>query len=117
MRGQVAGSPQPAALGEVGGGGSLDGARAAPTHAAQPHGHPWCRQDKEAWIKDKYVEKKFLRKPPSAPARDVPRPWRAQKCQRHHSSPRVPTARRKVRLEPILPSVAALSSGASRLLP
>ncbi|XP_030183356.1 arf-GAP with coiled-coil, ANK repeat and PH domain-containing protein 3 isoform X3 [Lynx canadensis] len=70
------------------------------------------RQDKEAWIKDKYVEKKFLRKPPSAPARDVPRPWRAQKCQRHHSSPRVPTARRKVRLEPILPSVAALSSGA-----
>nr|XP_060481573.1 arf-GAP with coiled-coil, ANK repeat and PH domain-containing protein 3 [Panthera onca] len=68
------------------------------------------RQDKEAWIKDKYVEKKFLRKPPSAPARDVPRPWRAQKCQRHHSSPRVPAARRKVRLEPVLPSVAALSS-------
>uniref|UniRef100_A0A8C9K2Y6 Arf-GAP with coiled-coil, ANK repeat and PH domain-containing protein n=1 Tax=Panthera tigris altaica TaxID=74533 RepID=A0A8C9K2Y6_PANTA len=73
------------------------------------------RQDKEAWIKDKYVEKKFLRKPPSAPARDVPRPWRVQKCQRHHSSPRVPAARRKVRLEPILPSVAALSPGASRL--
>ncbi|XP_021539010.1 arf-GAP with coiled-coil, ANK repeat and PH domain-containing protein 3 isoform X3 [Neomonachus schauinslandi] len=68
------------------------------------------RQDKEAWIKDKYVEKKFLRKPPSAPAREAPRHWRAQKCQRHHSSPRAPAARRKVRLEPVLPSVAALSS-------
>ncbi|XP_057161322.1 arf-GAP with coiled-coil, ANK repeat and PH domain-containing protein 3 isoform X2 [Ursus arctos] len=68
------------------------------------------RQDKEAWIKDKYVERKFLRKPPSAPAREAPRHWRAQKCQRHHSSPRAPTARRKVRLEPVLPSVAALSS-------
>nr|XP_036855794.1 arf-GAP with coiled-coil, ANK repeat and PH domain-containing protein 3 isoform X1 [Manis javanica] len=69
------------------------------------------RRDKEAWIKDKYVEKKFLRKPPLAPAREAPRRWKAQKCQRHHSSPRVPTARRKVRLEPVLPSVAALSSG------
>jgi len=76
----------------------------------QPHVHPWSRQDKEAWIKDKYVEKKFLRKPPSAPAREAPRHWRAQKCQRHHSSPRAPAARRKVRLEPVLPSVAALSS-------
>uniref|UniRef100_A0A452RBE5 Arf-GAP with coiled-coil, ANK repeat and PH domain-containing protein n=1 Tax=Ursus americanus TaxID=9643 RepID=A0A452RBE5_URSAM len=75
------------------------------------------RQDKEAWIKDKYVERKFLRKPPSAPAREAPRHWRAQKCQRHHSSPRAPTARRKVRLEPVLPSVAALSSGTSRLYP
>nr|XP_027803411.1 arf-GAP with coiled-coil, ANK repeat and PH domain-containing protein 3 isoform X2 [Marmota flaviventris] len=68
------------------------------------------RQDKEAWIKDKYVEKKFLRKPPTALARDAPRHWRAQKCQRPHSSPRAPTTRRKVRLEPVLPSVAALSS-------
>uniref|UniRef100_A0A7N5JYL9 Arf-GAP with coiled-coil, ANK repeat and PH domain-containing protein n=1 Tax=Ailuropoda melanoleuca TaxID=9646 RepID=A0A7N5JYL9_AILME len=66
------------------------------------------RQDKEAWIKDKYVEKKFLRKPPSAPAREAPRHWQAQKCQHHHSSPRAPAARRKVRLEPVLPSVAAL---------
>lgn len=83
----------------------------------RPHVHPWSRQDKEAWIKDKYVERKFLRKPPSAPAREAPRHWRAQKCQRHHSSPRAPTARRKVRLEPVLPSVAALSSGTSRLYP
>ncbi|GAB1289355.1 ArfGAP with coiled-coil, ankyrin repeat and PH domains 3 [Apodemus speciosus] len=68
------------------------------------------RQDKEAWIKDKYVEKKFLRKLTSAPAREPPRRWRAQKCQRPHSSPHAPTTRRKVRLEPVLPSVAALSS-------
>lgn len=46
-----------------------------------------------------------------APALEAPRRWRAQKCPRPHSSPRVPTARRKVRLEPVLPCVAALSSG------
>ncbi|XP_011857391.1 PREDICTED: arf-GAP with coiled-coil, ANK repeat and PH domain-containing protein 3 [Mandrillus leucophaeus] len=68
------------------------------------------RQDKEAWIKDKYVEKKFLRKAPMVPALEAPRRWRAHKCPRPHSSPRVPTARRKVRLEPVLPCVAALSS-------
>ncbi|XP_007943592.1 arf-GAP with coiled-coil, ANK repeat and PH domain-containing protein 3 [Orycteropus afer afer] len=75
------------------------------------------RQDKEAWIKDKYVEKKFLRKLPAAPDREAtadresgPRHWRVKKCQRHHSSPRAPTTRRKVRLEPTLPSVVALSS-------
>uniref|UniRef100_A0A8C5W655 Arf-GAP with coiled-coil, ANK repeat and PH domain-containing protein n=1 Tax=Microcebus murinus TaxID=30608 RepID=A0A8C5W655_MICMU len=68
------------------------------------------RQDKEAWIKDKYVERKFLQKPPTAPAREAPRRWRAQKCPRPHSSPRAPTALRKARLEPVLPCVAALSS-------
>ncbi|XP_004384402.1 arf-GAP with coiled-coil, ANK repeat and PH domain-containing protein 3 [Trichechus manatus latirostris] len=78
------------------------------------------RQDKEAWIKDKYVEKKFLRKLPAAPDREAPtdkgsgpRRWRTQKCQRHHSSPQAPTARRKVRLEPTLPSVVALSSAST----
>ncbi|XP_054440453.1 arf-GAP with coiled-coil, ANK repeat and PH domain-containing protein 3 [Pteronotus mesoamericanus] len=70
------------------------------------------RQDKEAWIKDKYVEKKFLQKPPPTLAREAPRRWRALKCPGHHSSPRAPTARRKVRVEPVLPAVAALSSGA-----
>ncbi|XP_058160671.1 arf-GAP with coiled-coil, ANK repeat and PH domain-containing protein 3 [Dasypus novemcinctus] len=75
------------------------------------------RQDKEAWIKDKYVEKKFLGKLPAAPAQDAPasreggpQHWQVQKCPRHHSSPRAPTTRRKVRLEPTLPSVAALSA-------
>ncbi|XP_010848529.1 PREDICTED: arf-GAP with coiled-coil, ANK repeat and PH domain-containing protein 3 [Bison bison bison] len=38
------------------------------------------RQDKEAWIKDKYVEKKFVRRPPSAPAREAPQRWRVQKA-------------------------------------
>uniref|UniRef100_A0A8C6BHP5 Arf-GAP with coiled-coil, ANK repeat and PH domain-containing protein n=1 Tax=Monodon monoceros TaxID=40151 RepID=A0A8C6BHP5_MONMO len=72
------------------------------------------RQDKEAWIKDKYVEKKFVRKPPSAPAREAPRRWRAQKCPRHHSSPRAHTTRRsKIRMEPVPPSVAALCSAGS----
>uniref|UniRef100_A0A8C0C6P0 Arf-GAP with coiled-coil, ANK repeat and PH domain-containing protein n=1 Tax=Balaenoptera musculus TaxID=9771 RepID=A0A8C0C6P0_BALMU len=72
------------------------------------------RQDKEAWIKDKYVEKKFVRRPPSAPAREAPRRWRAQKCQRHHSSPRAHTTRRgKIRMEPVPPSVAALCSGST----
>ncbi|KAM9243222.1 arf-GAP with coiled-coil, ANK repeat and PH domain-containing protein 3 isoform 6-T6 [Dugong dugon] len=78
------------------------------------------RQAKEAWIKDKYVEKKFLRKLPAAPDREaptdkasVPRRWRTQKCQRHHSSPQAPTARRKVRLEPTMPSVMALSSAST----
>ncbi|XP_077007740.1 arf-GAP with coiled-coil, ANK repeat and PH domain-containing protein 3 [Tamandua tetradactyla] len=72
------------------------------------------RQDKEAWIKDKYVEKKFLQKTPAAPSpagrEGVPRRGQARKCPRHPGSPRAPPARRKVRLEPALPSVAALSS-------
>ncbi|XP_012662735.1 arf-GAP with coiled-coil, ANK repeat and PH domain-containing protein 3 isoform X2 [Otolemur garnettii] len=68
------------------------------------------RQDKEAWIKDKYVEKKFLQKPPIAPSQDAPRRWRVQKCPRPHSSPRAPTTLRKGQLEPVLHSVAALSS-------
>uniref|UniRef100_G1QGN1 Arf-GAP with coiled-coil, ANK repeat and PH domain-containing protein n=1 Tax=Nomascus leucogenys TaxID=61853 RepID=G1QGN1_NOMLE len=65
------------------------------------------QQDKEAWIKDKYVEKKFLRKAPMAPALEAPRRWRAQKCPRPHSSPRALTARRKVRLELVLPFAPA----------
>ncbi|XP_021099315.1 arf-GAP with coiled-coil, ANK repeat and PH domain-containing protein 3 isoform X3 [Heterocephalus glaber] len=68
------------------------------------------RQDKEAWIKDKYVEKKFLGKLPTVPTLEAPRHWRGQKCQRPHSSPRPPPTRRKARLEPVLPSLAALSS-------
>ncbi|XP_059944750.1 arf-GAP with coiled-coil, ANK repeat and PH domain-containing protein 3 [Mesoplodon densirostris] len=72
------------------------------------------RQDKEAWIKDKYVEKKFVRRPPSAPAREAPRRWRAQRCQRHRSSPRARTTRRsQIRVEPVPPSVAALCSGST----
>lgn len=83
----------------------------SPRPSVETHVWPWSRQDKEAWIKDKYVEKKFVRKLPSAPAREAPRRWRGPKCQRYHSSPRAPTPRRQVRMEPVLPSVAALCSG------
>lgn len=97
--------------------GGAGGGRQAPALSAASRA-PGCRQDKEAWIKDKYVEKRFLRKPAPAPAREAPRRWRALKCPGHQSSPRAPTARRKARLEPVLPAVAALSSGgrASALL-
>lgn len=57
------------------------------------------------------MEKKFLQKPPSAPVREAPRRWRAQKQLRPHSSPRAPTTRHRVRQEPALPSMATLSSG------
>lgn len=107
MRGQAAGSPQPAAPGEVGAAWRGQQAPALSVASCPPR----SRQDKEAWIKDKYVEKKFLRKPPCTPAREAPRRWRALKCPGHHSSPRPPPTRRKVRMEPVLPSVAALSSG------
>ncbi|XP_016044874.2 arf-GAP with coiled-coil, ANK repeat and PH domain-containing protein 3 isoform X3 [Erinaceus europaeus] len=71
------------------------------------------RQDKEAWIKDKYVEKKFLRKPPCLPLREAPRHRRAPHCHHQLGSPRAPAPHRKVRLEPGLPAVAALSSAAA----
>ncbi|NWI81924.1 ACAP3 protein, partial [Dryoscopus gambensis] len=61
------------------------------------------RQDKEAWIKVKYVEKKFLKKLPGgealAESERKPRRWCVKKCQRHNSGSRAPTARRKYRQE------------------
>lgn len=71
------------------------------------------RQDKEAWIRDKYVEKKFLRKPPCMPRRETPRRWRVPHCSRQQGSPHAPAPCHKVRREPGLPSVAALSSAAA----
>ncbi|XP_074074866.1 arf-GAP with coiled-coil, ANK repeat and PH domain-containing protein 3 isoform X1 [Macrotis lagotis] len=77
------------------------------------------RQDKEAWIKVKYVERKFLKKLPGAGAEAIettgggeakPRRWSTKKCRRHHSSPRVPRMRRQLRQEPSTISPAALSS-------
>uniref|UniRef100_A0AAY4D7A1 Arf-GAP with coiled-coil, ANK repeat and PH domain-containing protein n=1 Tax=Denticeps clupeoides TaxID=299321 RepID=A0AAY4D7A1_9TELE len=57
------------------------------------------RQEKEAWIKAKYVEKKFLKKMCGSEAllseRKFPR-WNVKKCHRNHSSARrVPRTRRK----------------------
>ncbi|XP_078496505.1 arf-GAP with coiled-coil, ANK repeat and PH domain-containing protein 3 [Lissotriton helveticus] len=75
------------------------------------------RQDKEAWIKAKFVEKKFLRKLPSGEglveSERKPRRWSVKKCQRHNSSTKVPTARRKYRHEMGNASPAALSSVAT----
>ncbi|XP_068014390.1 arf-GAP with coiled-coil, ANK repeat and PH domain-containing protein 3 isoform X3 [Melanerpes formicivorus] len=75
------------------------------------------RQDKEAWIKVKYVEKKFLKKLPNgeslAESERKPRRWCVKKCQRHNSSTKAPTARRKYRHEPGNASPAMLSSAAT----
>uniref|UniRef100_A0A672V4F7 Arf-GAP with coiled-coil, ANK repeat and PH domain-containing protein n=1 Tax=Strigops habroptila TaxID=2489341 RepID=A0A672V4F7_STRHB len=54
------------------------------------------RQDKEAWIKVKYVEKKFLKKLPNGETltenERKPRRWCVKKCQRHNSTTKAPTA-------------------------
>ncbi|NWU11555.1 ACAP3 protein, partial [Cephalopterus ornatus] len=75
------------------------------------------RQDKEAWIKVKYVEKKFLKKLPSGEAltenERKPRRWCVKKCQRHNSTTKAPTARRKYRHEAGNASPAMLSSAAT----
>uniref|UniRef100_A0A803TEG1 Arf-GAP with coiled-coil, ANK repeat and PH domain-containing protein n=1 Tax=Anolis carolinensis TaxID=28377 RepID=A0A803TEG1_ANOCA len=75
------------------------------------------RQDKEAWIKVKYVEKKFLKKLPSGEAlaenERKPRRWSVKKCQRRNSSTKAPTARRKYRHEAGNASPAAHSSAAT----
>ncbi|XP_059808007.1 arf-GAP with coiled-coil, ANK repeat and PH domain-containing protein 3-like isoform X1 [Hypanus sabinus] len=59
------------------------------------------RQQKEAWIKAKYVEKKFLKKLPNAEAltdaERKPRRWSVKKCRRHNSSTKAPAARRRYR--------------------
>ncbi|XP_068891048.1 arf-GAP with coiled-coil, ANK repeat and PH domain-containing protein 3 [Aphelocoma coerulescens] len=77
------------------------------------------RQDKEAWIKVKYVEKKFLKKLPGgealAESERKPRRWCVKKCQRHNSGSRAPPARRKYRQETGNASPAMLSSAAATL--
>ncbi|XP_030632055.1 arf-GAP with coiled-coil, ANK repeat and PH domain-containing protein 3b [Chanos chanos] len=59
------------------------------------------RQEKEAWIKAKYVERKFLKKMCGSEAliegdRKSNR-WGVKKCRRHNSSIRAPKSRRKYR--------------------
>ncbi|XP_030319646.1 arf-GAP with coiled-coil, ANK repeat and PH domain-containing protein 3 isoform X3 [Calypte anna] len=75
------------------------------------------RQDKEAWIKVKYVEKKFLKKMPSGEAltesERKPRRWCVKKCQRNNSTTKAPTARRKYRQEASNASPAMLSAAAT----
>ncbi|NWJ04010.1 ACAP3 protein, partial [Crypturellus undulatus] len=75
------------------------------------------RQDKETWIKVKYVEKKFLKKLPNGEAltenERKPRRWCVKKCQRNNSTTKAPTARRKYRHEAGSASPATLSSAAT----
>ncbi|KAI5609146.1 arf-GAP with coiled-coil, ANK repeat and PH domain-containing protein 3 [Silurus asotus] len=63
------------------------------------------RQDKEAWIRAKYVEKRFLKKMATAEAlanskRESERRWATKKCRRHNSAATVPKHRRKYRQDP-----------------
>uniref|UniRef100_A0A8B9FHV9 Arf-GAP with coiled-coil, ANK repeat and PH domain-containing protein n=1 Tax=Amazona collaria TaxID=241587 RepID=A0A8B9FHV9_9PSIT len=75
------------------------------------------RQDKEAWIKVKYVEKKFLKKLPNGETltenERKPRRWCVKKCQRHNSTTKAPTAPRKYRHEAGNASPAMFSSAAT----
>ncbi|XP_061640733.1 arf-GAP with coiled-coil, ANK repeat and PH domain-containing protein 3-like isoform X3 [Phyllopteryx taeniolatus] len=77
------------------------------------------RQEKEAWIKSKYVEKRFLKKISGSETlvegERKSRPWTVKRCQRHNNSVRVPNkARRKYhRYEPGSASPANLSAAAA----
>uniref|UniRef100_A0A8C5B535 Arf-GAP with coiled-coil, ANK repeat and PH domain-containing protein n=1 Tax=Gadus morhua TaxID=8049 RepID=A0A8C5B535_GADMO len=80
------------------------------------HVSPMFRQEKEAWIKAKYVEKKFLKKLGCTQIlingeRKHERRWSVKKCRRHHSATTVPKARRRYRRELGSVSAATLSSG------
>ncbi|KAM3920839.1 arf-GAP with coiled-coil, ANK repeat and PH domain-containing protein 3 isoform 3-T3 [Leptodactylus fuscus] len=76
---------------------------------------PGCsRQDKEAWIKAKYVEKKFLKRLGSVDVENERKSqrWSVKKCQRNNSSIKAPSARRKYRHDGGNTSPAMLSSAA-----
>uniref|UniRef100_A0AAX7SI38 Arf-GAP with coiled-coil, ANK repeat and PH domain-containing protein n=1 Tax=Astatotilapia calliptera TaxID=8154 RepID=A0AAX7SI38_ASTCA len=75
------------------------------------------RQEKEAWIKAKYVEKKFLKKLGSTEIlingeRKSERRWSVKKCRRHNSATTVPKTRRRYRQEPGNTSPSTFSSEA-----
>uniref|UniRef100_A0A3Q1BP10 Arf-GAP with coiled-coil, ANK repeat and PH domain-containing protein n=1 Tax=Amphiprion ocellaris TaxID=80972 RepID=A0A3Q1BP10_AMPOC len=77
------------------------------------------RQEKEAWIKAKYVEKKFLKKLGSTEIlingeRKSERRWSVKKCRRHNSATTVPKTRRRYRQEPGSTSPSTLSSAAAK---
>ncbi|XP_040059697.2 arf-GAP with coiled-coil, ANK repeat and PH domain-containing protein 3 isoform X2 [Gasterosteus aculeatus] len=77
------------------------------------------RQEKEAWIKAKYVEKRFLTKMSGSEAlvegERKFRPWTVKKCHRHNSSVRAPNKARMRyhRYEPGSASPANLSAAAA----
>ncbi|KTF74209.1 hypothetical protein cypCar_00043631 [Cyprinus carpio] len=75
------------------------------------------RQEKEAWIKAKYVERKFLKKMCGSEAlvegSRKSHHWRVKKCRRHNSSIRAPKTRRKYRHDAGIMSPANLSAAAA----
>uniref|UniRef100_A0AAQ4PN73 Arf-GAP with coiled-coil, ANK repeat and PH domain-containing protein n=1 Tax=Gasterosteus aculeatus aculeatus TaxID=481459 RepID=A0AAQ4PN73_GASAC len=77
------------------------------------------RSEKEAWIKAKYVEKRFLTKMSGSEAlvegERKFRPWTVKKCHRHNSSVRAPNKARMRyhRYEPGSASPANLSAAAA----
>uniref|UniRef100_A0A3P8YHY5 Arf-GAP with coiled-coil, ANK repeat and PH domain-containing protein n=1 Tax=Esox lucius TaxID=8010 RepID=A0A3P8YHY5_ESOLU len=79
------------------------------------------RQEKEAWIKAKYVEKRFLKKMSSSDSLvegdRKSRPWSAKKCQRNHSARRgAPKTRRKYRHDHGMTPTENLSAAAAAKL-
>uniref|UniRef100_A0A671N7N2 Arf-GAP with coiled-coil, ANK repeat and PH domain-containing protein n=1 Tax=Sinocyclocheilus anshuiensis TaxID=1608454 RepID=A0A671N7N2_9TELE len=75
------------------------------------------RQEKEAWIKAKYVERKFLKKMCGSEAlvegSRKSHHWSVKKCRRHNSSIRAPKTRRKYRHNAGIMSPANLSAAAA----
>uniref|UniRef100_A0A8C5E6Q9 Arf-GAP with coiled-coil, ANK repeat and PH domain-containing protein n=1 Tax=Gouania willdenowi TaxID=441366 RepID=A0A8C5E6Q9_GOUWI len=77
------------------------------------------RQEKEAWIKAKYVERKFLKKLGPTEIlingeRKSDRRWSDKKCRRHNSATTVPKARRRYHQEAGSTSPSTLSAGTSQ---
>uniref|UniRef100_A0A8C1M596 Arf-GAP with coiled-coil, ANK repeat and PH domain-containing protein n=1 Tax=Cyprinus carpio TaxID=7962 RepID=A0A8C1M596_CYPCA len=72
-------------------------------------------QEKESWIKAKYVERKFLKKMCGSEAlvegSRKTHHWSVKKCRRHNSSIRAPKTRRKYRHDAGIMSPANLSAG------
>ncbi|XP_033987762.1 arf-GAP with coiled-coil, ANK repeat and PH domain-containing protein 3-like isoform X1 [Trematomus bernacchii] len=77
------------------------------------------RQEKETWIKSKYVERKFLKKLCSTEIlingeRKSERRWSVKKCRRHNSATTVPKTRRRYRHDIGSISPSTLSSAAAK---
>ncbi|XP_055079092.1 arf-GAP with coiled-coil, ANK repeat and PH domain-containing protein 3 [Periophthalmus magnuspinnatus] len=81
------------------------------------------RQEKEVWIKAKYVEKRFLKRLGSSDlvlmngdrrAEPSERRWSVKKCRRHHSATTVPKGRRRYLQEPGSTSPSILSAAAAK---
>ncbi|XP_072223358.1 arf-GAP with coiled-coil, ANK repeat and PH domain-containing protein 3 [Leuresthes tenuis] len=77
------------------------------------------RQEKEAWIKAKYVEKKFLNKLGSTEIlingeRKSERQWSVKKCRRYNSATTAPKTRRRYQQEPGSTSLSTFSTAAAK---